>query len=61
MALGGGCELLLHSNFVQAHVESYIGLTEALSVFVLLGVVVKNYYQGLIIIKICQMDQCQLL
>ena len=29
MALGGGCELLLHSNFVQAHVESYIGLTEA--------------------------------
>ena len=29
MALGGGCEILLHSNFVQAHVESYIGLTEA--------------------------------
>ena len=29
MALGGGCELLLHSNFVQAHVETYIGLTEA--------------------------------
>ena len=29
MALGGGCELLLHSNFVQAHVECYIGLTEA--------------------------------
>ena len=23
-ALGGGCEILLHSNFVQAHVESYI-------------------------------------
>ena len=29
IALGGGCELILHSNFVQAHVESYIGLTEA--------------------------------
>ena len=29
MALGGGCELLLHSNFIQAHVETYIGLTEA--------------------------------
>ncbi len=29
MALGGGCELLLHSNFVQAHAETYIGLTEA--------------------------------
>ena len=29
LALGGGCEILLHSNFVQAHVESYIGLTEA--------------------------------
>ena len=29
MALGGGCEILLHSNYVQAHVESYIGLTEA--------------------------------
>ena len=29
MALGGGCEIILHSNYVQAHVESYIGLTEA--------------------------------
>ena len=29
LALGGGCELILHSNFVQAHIESYIGLTEA--------------------------------
>jgi len=28
-ALGGGCEILLHSNHVQAHLESYIGLTEA--------------------------------
>ena len=29
MALGGGCELALHSDHVQAHVETYIGLTEA--------------------------------
>ena len=29
MALGGGCEIILHSNFVQSHIESYIGLTEA--------------------------------
>ncbi|PPR44616.1 MAG: putative 3-hydroxyacyl-CoA dehydrogenase [Alphaproteobacteria bacterium MarineAlpha5_Bin11] len=29
IALGGGCEILLHSDFVQAHIESYIGLTEA--------------------------------
>ena len=29
LALGGGCEIILHSNYVQAHVESYIGLTEA--------------------------------
>lgn len=28
MALGGGCELLLHCDFVQAHAESYIGLVE---------------------------------
>ncbi len=28
MALGGGCELVLHSNAVQAHVESYPGLVE---------------------------------
>ena len=28
MALGGGCEVLLHSAAVQAHVESYIGLVE---------------------------------
>ena len=29
LALGGGCELLLHSNFIQAHIETYTGLTEA--------------------------------
>ncbi len=28
MALGGGCEMILHSNAVQAHVESYPGLVE---------------------------------
>ncbi|MGO1117302.1 3-hydroxyacyl-CoA dehydrogenase NAD-binding domain-containing protein [Rhodovibrionaceae bacterium A322] len=28
MALGGGCELLLHSDAVQASAESYIGLVE---------------------------------
>jgi 3-hydroxyacyl-CoA dehydrogenase len=28
MALGGGCEILLHSTAVQAHGESYIGLVE---------------------------------
>lgn len=28
MALGGGCELLLHSDHVVAHAESYIGLVE---------------------------------
>ena len=28
MVLGGGCELLLHSDAVQAHAESYIGLVE---------------------------------
>ena len=28
MALGGGCELVLHSNAVQAHIESYPGLVE---------------------------------
>lgn len=28
LALGGGCELLLHCNAVQAHAESYIGLVE---------------------------------
>jgi 3-hydroxyacyl-CoA dehydrogenase len=28
MALGGGCELLLHCDRVQAHAESYIGLPE---------------------------------
>ncbi len=28
MALGGGCEILLHSAAVQAHGESYIGLVE---------------------------------
>ena len=29
LALGGGCELLLHCSAVQAHAESYIGLVEA--------------------------------
>lgn len=29
MSLGGGCELLLHSDAVQAHMESYPGLVEA--------------------------------
>ncbi len=28
MALGGGCELMLHCDAVQAHMESYIGLVE---------------------------------
>ena len=28
LALGGGCELLLHCSAVQAHAESYIGLVE---------------------------------
>jgi 3-hydroxyacyl-CoA dehydrogenase len=28
MALGGGCEILLHCAAVQAHAESYIGLVE---------------------------------
>jgi 3-hydroxyacyl-CoA dehydrogenase len=28
MALGGGCEVLLHCSHVQAHAESYIGLVE---------------------------------
>ncbi len=28
MVLGGGCEILLHSDAVQAHAESYIGLVE---------------------------------
>jgi 3-hydroxyacyl-CoA dehydrogenase len=27
-ALGGGCEILLHSDAIQAHAESYIGLVE---------------------------------
>lgn len=29
MALGGGCEALLHCDAVQAHAETYIGLVEA--------------------------------
>lgn len=29
MALGGGCEVLLHCNAVEAHAETYIGLVEA--------------------------------
>jgi len=29
MALGGGCEVLLHCHAVEAHAESYIGLVEA--------------------------------
>jgi len=28
MALGGGCEVLLHSDYVQAHAETYTGLVE---------------------------------
>lgn len=28
MALGGGCEFLLHCDAIQAHAESYIGLVE---------------------------------
>jgi 3-hydroxyacyl-CoA dehydrogenase len=28
MAVGGGCEILLHADAVQAHAESYIGLVE---------------------------------
>lgn len=28
LALGGGCEILLHSDHVQAHAETYIGLVE---------------------------------
>jgi len=29
MALGGGCEVLLHCDAIEAHVETYIGLVEA--------------------------------
>jgi 3-hydroxyacyl-CoA dehydrogenase len=29
MALGGGCEILLHSDAIQAHIETYTGLVEA--------------------------------
>jgi len=29
MALGGGCELMLHADAIQAHVETYAGLVEA--------------------------------
>jgi 3-hydroxyacyl-CoA dehydrogenase len=29
MALGGGCEVLLHCNAVEAHAETYMGLVEA--------------------------------
>lgn len=28
LALGGGCEMILHADAVQAHAESYIGLVE---------------------------------
>ena len=28
MALGGGCEILLHSDAVQAHIETYTGIVE---------------------------------
>ncbi len=28
MALGGGCELCLHADFVQANAETYMGLVE---------------------------------
>ena len=30
MALGGGCELQLHADAVQAHIESYVGLVRDL-------------------------------
>ncbi len=29
MALGGGCEILLHCDAIQAHAETYMGLVEA--------------------------------
>ncbi|PPR46705.1 MAG: putative 3-hydroxyacyl-CoA dehydrogenase [Alphaproteobacteria bacterium MarineAlpha5_Bin9] len=29
LTLGGACEIVLQSNYVQAHIESYIGLPEA--------------------------------
>lgn len=29
LALGGGCEVILHCNAVEAHAETYIGLVEA--------------------------------
>ena len=29
LALGGGCEIMLHADRTQAHIESYIGLVEA--------------------------------
>ncbi|PIW26874.1 MAG: 3-hydroxyacyl-CoA dehydrogenase [Rhodospirillales bacterium CG15_BIG_FIL_POST_REV_8_21_14_020_66_15] len=29
LALGGGCEILLHCDAVQAHAETYVGLVEA--------------------------------
>lgn len=29
LALGGGCEVLLHSDHIQAHAETYTGLVEA--------------------------------
>ena len=32
MALGGGCEIILHSSAVQANAESYIGLVETANV-----------------------------
>jgi 3-hydroxyacyl-CoA dehydrogenase len=32
MALGGGCEIVMHSSAVQANAESYIGLTECVMV-----------------------------
>ena len=28
MALGGGCEMVMHCDAVQAHAETYIGLVE---------------------------------
>src|SRR5207248_8484819 len=27
-ALGGGCEIIMHANYVRAHAESYLGLVE---------------------------------
>ena len=58
IALGGGCEIILHSNFVQAHVESYIGLTEAALGILPAWGVVKNCLQDLLLTIQLQKDRC---